>query len=503
MTTAIRFILNGTAIRFILNGEEVTLGDFGPTDTLLDYLRLKRRLTGTKEGCAEGDCGACTVLVGRLVEGRLVYEGVNACIRFLGSLHGTHVVTVEHLAAKDGKLHPVQQAMVDCHGSQCGFCTPGFVMTLYGLWLSNEAPSRDEIETALQGNLCRCTGYEPIVKAAEQVSANRPSALFDPLERDRTEIAAKLWSIQSENGTIVVEKTDENGTARSIVPSSISEFADILAAEPKATIVAGATDVGLWVTKQMRLLNPVIFINHLPELQSIAAEERGITIGAGVTYAQAFDLLSAEIPALGRLIDRIGGSQVRNMGTIGGNIANGSPIGDTPPPLIALGAQLTLRSHSGRRTIPLEKYFLAYGKQDRLPGEFVEKVFVPRPAEGTHFAVYKISKRRDEDISALCGAFNLTLDAEGKVAAVRIAFGGMAATPKRATHVEDALTGQAWSWGIVSAVRDAFDQDFTPLTDWRASAEYRSLAAKNLLTRFFLETAGAPTELQRYEMEEA
>ena len=503
MTTAIRFILNGTAIRFILNGEEITLGDFGPTETLLDYLRLRRRLTGTKEGCAEGDCGACTVLVGRLIDGRLVYESVNACIRFLGSLHGTHVVTVEHLAAKDGTLHPVQQAMVDCHGSQCGFCTPGFVMSLYGLWLSNEAPSRAEIETALQGNLCRCTGYEPIVKAAEQVSQSRPSSLFDPLERDRIEIAAKLWSIQSENGTIVVEKADENGTARSIVPSSINEFADILAAEPKATIVAGATDVGLWVTKQMRLLNPVIFINHLPELQSIASDEKGITIGAGVTYTQAFDILSAEIPAFGRLIDRIGGNQVRNMGTIGGNIANGSPIGDTPPPLIALGAQLTLRSHSGRRTMPLEDYFLAYGRQDRLPGEFVEKIFVPRPAEGAQFAVYKISKRRDEDISALCGAFNLTLDSGGKVEAIRIAFGGMAATPKRAAHVEEALTGQPWSWSMISAVRDAFDQDYTPLTDWRASAEYRSLAAKNLLTRFFLETAGAPTELRRFEPEEA
>jgi xanthine dehydrogenase small subunit len=492
-----------SAIRFILNGEDVTLGGFGPTETLLDYLRLTRRLTGTKEGCAEGDCGACTVLVGRLTDHGLRYESVNACIRFLGSLQGTHVVTVEHLAGKDGKLHPVQQAMVDCHGSQCGFCTPGFVMSLYGLWLSNDAPTRAEIESALQGNLCRCTGYEPIVKAAERVAQTRPSSLFDPLERDRTEIMAKLWSMLSEAETIVVEKTEGAVTRRSIVPATVEMFAEALSEEPTATVVAGATDVGLWATKQMRQIDPVIFINHLIELQAITADDGRITIGAGVSYTQAFEALSEEIPAFGRLIDRIGGQQVRNVGTIGGNIANGSPIGDTPPPLIALGAELILRSHSGRRTMPLENYFLAYGRQDRMAGEFVEKIVVPRPAENSHFAVYKISKRRDEDISALCGAFNLTLDADGRVDAIRIAFGGMAATPKRATHVEDLLTGQAWSWGVISAARDAFDDDYQPLTDWRASAEYRSLAAKNLLTRFFLETAGAPTELRRFEKEEA
>ena len=488
-----------SSILFILNGEDVTLGDFAPTDTLLDYLRLQRRLTGTKEGCAEGDCGACTVLVGRLVEGTLHYETVNACIRLLGSLHGTHVVTVEHLAAKDGTLHPVQQAMVDQHGSQCGFCTPGFVMSLYGLWLSNEQPSRAEIESALQGNLCRCTGYEPIVRAAEQVSASRPSTLFDPLERDRIEIAARLWDIRAHPETIVVEKDG----ARSVIPADLTAFADFIADEPKATIVAGSTDVGLWVTKQMRRLDPVVFINHLTELQSIGADDDGVTIGAGVTYTQALDVLSEELPQIARLIDRIGGGQVRNMGTIGGNIANGSPIGDMPPPLIALGAELTLRSHSGRRKLPLEDFFLAYGRQDRMAGEFVEKVVVPRPADGSFFAVYKVSKRRDEDISALCGAFYMELDAEGRVGAIRIAFGGMAATPKRARHVEDALSGRPWSWETVSDAQAAFEADYTPLTDWRASADYRSLAARNLLTRFFLETAGAETQLQRYELEEA
>jgi xanthine dehydrogenase small subunit len=482
------------SIRFILNGEDVSLSSLRPTETLLDFLRINRHLTGTKEGCAEGDCGACTVLVGRLIDGGLHYESVNACIRFVGSLHATHVVTVEHLAAKDGTLHPVQQAMVDCHGSQCGFCTPGFVMSLYGLWLSNEKPSRAEIEKALQGNLCRCTGYEPIVKAAEQVSRIRPSALFDPLEKTRSNISSRLWAIGNRE-TITVSSGDE----RLIVPGSMAALCRILLDEPTATIVAGSTDVGLWVTKQMRLLNPVVFINHLAELQAISAGDKGFNIGAGVTYSRAFSAMAAKIPSFCNLINRIGGEQVRNMGTIGGNIANGSPIGDTPPPLIALGATVTLRSASGVRTQLLEDFFIEYGKQDRRPGEFVESVFVPYPEDGVHFAVYKITKRRDEDISALCGAFHLVLDDAGKVADIRIAFGGMAGTPKRARTVEAVLIGQPWTEQTAVAGRDAFDADYQPLTDWRATAEYRQLTAKNLLLRFYLETSGAPQELKRFE----
>lgn len=482
------------SIRFILNGEDVSLKDVKPTETLLDFLRLKRRLTGTKEGCAEGDCGACTVLVGRLIDGKLHYESVNACIRFIGSLNATHVVTVEHLAAKDGTLHPVQQAMVDCHGSQCGFCTPGFVMSMYGLWLANSNPDRAEIEKALQGNLCRCTGYEPIVKAAEQVARTRPSALFDPLERTRSDIVARLWAMQG-SGTISIT----SGEDRLLVPGSLEALARILADEPKATIVAGSTDVGLWVTKQMRALNPVVFINHLQELQTITSGEGGITIGAGVTYTRAFETIASKVPTLGRLITRIGGEQVRNMGTIGGNVANGSPIGDSPPPLIALGATVKLRSTEGTRMLRLEDYFIDYGKQDRRPGEFVESLFVPYPAEDTHFAVYKITKRRDEDITAVLGAFYLTLDEQGDVNDVRIAFGGMAGTPKRARAVENELIGRPWNEETIEAVRDAFDSDFQPLSDWRATSEYRQLTAKNLLTRFYLETTGAPAELRRFE----
>ena len=482
------------SIRFILNGEDVSLTSVRPTETLLDYLRLKRRLTGTKEGCAEGDCGACTVLVGRLIDGMLQYESVNACIRFIGSLHGTHVVTIEHLAGPDGMLHPIQQAMVDCHGSQCGFCTPGFVMSLYGLWLSTDKPDRNTIERALQGNLCRCTGYEPIVRAAEQVSAARPSAIFDPLERNRTEIMARLWALQT-GETITLEDNGE----RLIIPASASALAEILAEEPTATVVAGSTDVGLWVTKQMRPLNPVVFINGISELQTIQRGERGLTIGAGVTYSQAMAVLAETVPAFAGLVNRIGGEQVRNMGTIGGNIANGSPIGDTPPPLIALGASVNLRSRGGSRMVPLDIFFIAYGKQDRRPGEFVESIFVPLPEEGARLAVYKITKRRDEDITAVCGAFNLTLGEDGTVRNIRIAYGGMAATPKRALSVEAALRGKAWAEETIIEAQAAYDRDYKPLTDWRASAEYRQITARNLLLRFFLETSGNPQELKRFE----
>jgi xanthine dehydrogenase small subunit len=481
-------------IRFILNGEDVSLDRVRPDETLLDYIRLRRALKGTKEGCAEGDCGACTVLVGRPSASGLVYEGVNACIRFLGSVHGCHVITVEHLKGAEGGLHPVQQAMVDFHGSQCGFCTPGFVMSLYGLWMRAPDPSVAEIEKALQGNLCRCTGYEAIMKAARAISSYGDAA-NDPLAVERAQIAARLAAIR--NGARV-EIGD--GRDRLLLPASVDDLAEILEAEPKATIVAGATDVGLWVTKFMRDIAPVVFVSHLDELRAVDDTGDAITIGAGVSYTDAFAVLSSRIPALGALIDRIGGDQVRNMGTIGGNIANGSPIGDTPPPLIALGATLTLRKGADRRTLPLEDFFVDYGKQDRRPGEFVEAVHVPMPAPGAYFAAHKVTKRRDEDITAVLGAFHVVVEA-GAVASARIAYGGMAATPKRARAVEAALIGRPWTLETVEAAMEAYATDFSPISDMRASADYRMLAARNLLKRFLLETTGAagPVTVKRFE----
>jgi len=308
-------------IRFILNGADIALADIAPDATLLDWLRLNRSLRGTKEGCAEGDCGACTVLVGKLSAEGLVYESVNACIRFMGSLDGTHVVTVEHLRGEADKLHPVQQAMVDFHGSQCGFCTPGFIMSLYALWMKTPNPSDAAIEKALQGNLCRCTGYEAIMRAARAISSYGKAAK-DPLAVERKDITTRLQALRDGKRVEV-----GSGRQRLIVPANVDDFAAILEKEPGATIVAGSTDVGLWVTKQMRDISPAIFIGSLDGLRAMSETDGVITIGAGVTYTEAFDTLSKRIPALGPLVDRIGGEQVRNMGTIGGNIANGSPIG--------------------------------------------------------------------------------------------------------------------------------------------------------------------------------
>ncbi|KXO79717.1 FAD-binding molybdopterin dehydrogenase [Brucella anthropi] len=481
-------------IRFLLNGEKIELDRVSPTETLLDYLRLSAKLRGTKEGCGEGDCGACTVLVGKISDGKLVYESVNACIRFMGSLDGCHVVTIEHLRGADGDLHPVQKAMIEFHGSQCGFCTPGFVMSLYALWMREPKPADAQIEKALQGNLCRCTGYEAIMRAARIIS-DYGTVMEDPLAAERAHVLEQLTAMRDGVRVEVGEGKD-----RLIVPGDLDDFASILAAEPKATIVAGSTDVGLWVTKMMRDISPVVFIGHLEELRSVREENGVVTIGAGVTYTEAFGFLAKRIPQLGSLINRIGGEQVRNMGTIGGNIANGSPIGDTPPPLIALNAKLTLRKGAERRTIPLEEFFIAYGKQDRQPGEFVEAVHVPVPAEGSHFAIYKVSKRYEEDITATLGAFHLTLDAAGNVETVRIAYGGMAATPKRASAVEAALTAKPWTEATVEAALEAYAQDYTPLSDMRATADYRLLAARNLLRRFFAETEGSYTPLRVAEI---
>tara|TARA_R110002124_G_scaffold114535_43_gene269632 strand:+ start:1058 stop:2524 length:1467 start_codon:yes stop_codon:yes gene_type:complete len=479
------------AIKFILNGEAITLTDIKPDTTLLDWLRLERRLRGSKEGCAEGDCGACTVLVGRLMGEEIIYDSVTACIRFVGSLHGTHVVTIEHLRGENGNLHPVQQAMVDHHGSQCGFCTPGFVMSLYGLWMRNPDPGQGAIEKALQGNLCRCTGYAPIIRAGKAMSSyGLPQG--DPLWAERIALKEQIRGLHDGRRVEIGE-----GAERIIVPASLDDFAAVYEANPEATIVAGSTDVGLWVTKFMRAIGPVIFIGHLQELKAIAENASEVRFYAGVSYSEALPVLAENFPDMAELWDRIAGEQIRNMGTIGGNIANGSPIGDTPPPLIALGARLTLRRGAHRREIKLEDYFIAYGKQDRQPGEFVESVTIPLLPAGEKFAVYKLSKRRDEDISALCGAFRVFVSDGGSVGMARIAFGGMAATPKRARAVEAALVGKPWTHETIDAAMAAFAEDYQPISDMRASADYRLLSAQNLLRRFFLETTGQGQRLRR------
>ena len=475
-------------LRFLLNDTEICLTDAAGSDTLLDFIRLKRQLYGTKEGCAEGDCGACTVLVGRLLDGRLRYEPINACIRFLASCHGCHVVTIEHLRGQDGRLHPVQQAMVDHHGSQCGFCTPGFVMSLYGLWMTNPDPSVVEIENALQGNLCRCTGYEPIVKAA-LAAAKAGGQAMDALalERDRvTEWAHAIPAARVES---------QRDGDRAILPADSADLAAALAENPGATIVAGATDVGLWVTKMMRNISPTIFIGHLPELKQVRRDEDGFTIGATVTYSEFEPVIAQHYPQVLDYWQRIGGWQVRNAGTIGGNIANGSPIGETPPLLIALGGSVTLRSTQGTRRVALQDFFIEYGKQDRRKDEFVEAVHIPLPGQD-RIAAYKVSKRMHSDITATAAAFRIATDG-ATITGARIAFGGMDAIPRRAEGAEAALLGQPFAAASFEAAAIAAESDFRPLSDWRASADYRRKLAGNLIRRFWLEQAGETHRLSR------
>ncbi|MEO0637663.1 MAG: xanthine dehydrogenase small subunit [Pseudomonadota bacterium] len=466
-----------SSIRFRLNGQAVEVPDANATTTLLDWLRLNRRLVGTKEGCAEGDCGACTVLVGRLKQGILSYEGVNACIRFLPSLDGCHVMTVEHLSA-GGQLHPVQQAMVEHHGSQCGFCTPGIVMSLLALWMRTTDYSTQDVERALQGNLCRCTGYAPIVRAAMAV---RHDPRMDLLAAERAAVEAQLKTWSQDKRDLV-----GSGSEPFVVPADVDSLCRHLHAAPEATIVSGSTDVGLWVTKHKRPIAPAIFLHGVEALETIAVRNGRLRIGARVTYTDMLPVIDEHMPHLSELWWRIGGDQVRNMGTIGGNIANGSPIGDTPPGFIALGGYVILRSAEGSRQVPLEDFFIEYGKQDRQAGEFVEAIEIYLPTPDSINACYKISKRRDEDISAVCGAFHIELDGNA-VKTARLAYGGMAGTPARARHAERVLLEGGWSEDTVRAAMEVMPKDFQPLTDVRATAAYRMKTAQNLLYRFWLE----------------
>lgn len=460
-------------IAFLLNGTPIRLAGASPTRTLLDYLREERNLTGTKEGCNEGDCGACTVMITDEAGPR----ALNACLLFLPQLHGKAVRTVEGLAGPGGALHPVQQAMVDHHGSQCGFCTPGFVMSM----AAAHAQGRADHDTVLAGNLCRCTGYAPIIRAAE-AAATQP---------------APAWLAQDAAFDLTQSPAEQAGEAAGLSgafrPVTTDELARWYEANPDATLVAGATDVGLWVTKELRDLPRLAFLNGIAELRRIDTGIERIRIGAGVTLTDLRKAMAGPHPAFADLLRRYASEQVRNAATIGGNIANGSPIGDGPPALIAMGATLHLRRGDSRRDLALEDFFLDYRKQDRQPGEFVEAISIPVSAPALR--CYKLSKRFDQDISAVLGCFNVTVEG-GTVTAARLAFGGMAGIPKRATAMETALTGRPWSEATIRTAQAAIGQDFSPLSDMRASADYRQTAAANLLMRYYLDLAGQPTDVQ-------
>ncbi len=455
-------------ISFLLNGETRKVPISDPTQSVLDWLRAEG-LTGTKEGCNEGDCGACTVMISDAGGTR----AVNACLMMLPQLDGKALRTVEGIAGPDGELHPVQQAMIAHHGSQCGFCTPGFVVSM----AAAHANRRSDYDDLLAGNLCRCTGYAPILRAAKAAAPTPVPA----------------W-ITADSAFILPEIS--SGARGQTAPAFLPETADDLArwylAHPEATLIAGGTDVALWVTKRLRDLPQVAFLNHCKDLAQISQTSAGYVIGAGVTIARLRAWAAGPHPALAALLRRFASEQVRQAATIGGNIANGSPIGDVPPALIAMGARLTLRRGARRRTLPIEAFFIDYARQDRLPGEFIESVTLPETAPDLR--CYKLSKRFDQDISAVCGCFNITLSGS-KIETLRVAFGGMAGTPKRALSFEAALTGQPFTEAAITAALPTLEQDFTPLSDLRASAAYRMNAAQAMALRYVRERLGIATQL--------
>jgi xanthine dehydrogenase small subunit len=469
-------------VRFLLGNEPRELAQADPTMTVLDYLRRVERRCGTKEGCAEGDCGACTVVLAERDQNgrRLTYRAVNACIQFVPDLDGRQLITVEDIGTP-GTLHPVQQAMCAAHASQCGFCTPGIVMSLFAAARSGGTRGRAAWKEVLAGNLCRCTGYGPILAAAESLGAE---ARDDDFAAGETETLAAQAALEDGSGLAL-----ESEHRRWYAPQSLEGALALVARYPDARLVAGLTDVGLWVTKQHRSLDTVISLARVRELLAIGEDDSHIEIGAAVTLEAARFSLDSAYPALAPLIARFASRQIRNVATIGGNIANGSPIGDLAPALIALGATLVVRRSGGVRVVAVEDFFLEYGRQDLRDGELLEAVRVPKPAADQIFACYKISKRFEQDISAVMAAFRITGDRH-RVTESRLAFGGMAGTPARARGAEAALTGRPFDEAAVAAAMAALDEDFAPITDMRASADYRRAIARNLILKFYLETVG-------------
>ena len=495
-------------LRFLLNSKPVELADVDPHLSLLDFVREHRHLTGTKEGCAEGDCGACTVVIGELTQDgagrdRVALSPINACIRLLPTLDGKAVFTVESLKAAGGTLHPTQRAMVDCHASQCGFCTPGFVMSLFALFKNEASPNRAQTCDAIAGNLCRCTGYRPILDAAQAMYEAAPEAqsgcatgmerwMFTPATADgapmpgEAELAATLLGLVRHDA---LRMTSTHGTF--IAPKTVSDFSATVLAHPDAWILGGGTDIGLWVNKALQTNATMIYTGEVAALKQITKTADGLRIGAAVPLERAFRAMNSLYPELAHVWTRFASWPIRASGTLGGNVANGSPIGDSMPALIAIGAQVALRRGDVQRIIALEDLYLDYKKQSREAGEWVEAIVLPsRAAQGPlQLASYKNSKRNEQDISAVFAAFAVGLD-RGVVTHCRIAYGGMAGTPKRATHAENALLDTGWSEASVRAAMAALLQDYAPMTDMRASATYRMQVAQNLLLRFWLESQG-------------
>ncbi|MCW8330963.1 xanthine dehydrogenase small subunit [Photobacterium sp. SDRW27] len=446
--------------------------------TVLNYLRTKVKKAGTKEGCGSGNCGACTVVLGEMVNGRLEYRSVNACLVLVSTLHGKQLITVEDLQGEDRSLHPVQQALVNHHGSQCGYCTPGIIMSMFALSKNRPQADKQDVLESLSGNLCRCTGYRPIIDAALSLSTTAPYQ--DSFTRQMQSTIDKLNSINNEPASLQLNNQS------CFSPATTDELAELLLAHPHARIVAGGTDLALEVTQHHREIEILVDICRIKDMKCINETDHYINIGANVPLSDCYPILNTYFPDFGEMLRRFASLQIRNQGTLGGNIANASPIGDTPPLLIALDASITLRQGSDSRTIPVEDYFISYRKTELRPSEFIEKITIPKPEANKTFHGYKNSKRIGDDISAVCGGFYIEIEADTVISA-RIAFGGMAAIPKRAVNCEQSLVGHSWNLDTINTAIAALESDFVPLSDFRASKAYRQQIAANMLYRYFIE----------------
>ena len=462
-------------LRFVLGHRPHALPDVAPDRTLLDVLREDLRCTAVKEGCASGDCGACTVAVAEAEEGgRLHWRAINSCIRLAHSVEGMAVFTAEDIAGEGGRLHPAQRAMLECHGSQCGFCTPGFVMSLFALHRQRDgaAVSRGDALHALSGNLCRCTGYRPILDAAQTMHH------WPDVPLDESGLLQQL-KLLAQDGRAPAADSASNFYA---TPTTLAELLRLRAAHPQALIAAGTTDVGLWVTKQHRRFGQIIDVTRVTELRRIERGAHSLSIGAAASLTEAFDALAESRPQLKPFFDRFAGLPVRESGTLGGNVANGSPIGDSMPLLIALGATLVLASTRGERTLPIEDFYLAYRKTALAPDEVLARIEVPQPTPHEWLRADKISKRFEDDISAVCLAVALQVE-DGVIHSARIGAGGVAAVPARAIQTEAALAGQQCAEAIFDAAASVLEAEFKPLSDMRASSAYRRAVLGNLLRR--------------------
>ena len=464
-------------IQFILNQSIVRLDNIQADTSLLDYLRLQADLKGSKEGCASGDCGACTVVIvsPNKLGDKLEYSSLNSCICLLGSLQGKQVITVDGLKSKTGELHPVQKALVDHHASQCGFCTPGFVMSIFAMTKQRSKQTlsfdQNEIINNLDGNLCRCTGYRPIIAAALSV-LDHP--IFDDFDKNQDRTLRVLETIDTAN------------SEHFLIPQTLSELSEMMDENPKTRLLAGGTDLALNVTQGLQKLDKIIYLGQIAELKKVTIIDTEITIAAAVTYESCKKVLMTEYPALEEHLNRLGSLQIRNVATIGGNIANASPIGDMPPVLLALNCQLTLQKGSNARKVSMDEFYTGYKQTILQEGEFIRDIHIPRNQVDHHFVVYKITKRHADDISAICAAFYLHI-IKGKILSARIAFGGMAATVVRANNSEKSLINQLLNDDTLEKAKTAILKDFDPLDDVRASREYRLKMAQNSLQRLFIE----------------